>query len=88
MAKIVHAALRLWLFSSPPKSLFAAKLTQADNLSIGSGWLCFGGRGVLEDGVVSTLVGSFLVIMNGLLTAQVIEMPLAEHNEMVKAFCV
>ncbi len=43
---------------------------------------------MLEDGVVSTLVGSFLVIMNGLLTAQVIEMPLAEHNEMVKAFCV
>lgn len=24
--------------------------------------------------------------MNGILTAQVIEMPLAEHNEMVKAF--
>ncbi len=41
---------------------------------------------ILNQCVVSTLVGSFLVIMNGILTAQVIEMPLAEYNEMVKAF--
>ena len=41
---------------------------------------------MLNHFVVSSLLGSFLMVVNGKFTAQVIEMTMAEQDKMVKAF--